>query len=255
MGLSAAFLVALERVDTWMLDTMRGPVEVAVYSAGVAFKPAFLAQSVVWAIMPLAFRLAKENPAQLVVAIRTTARYFVIGGVGLAIVFFSGGEVLVPLLAGGQYSQSIGVFRVLGLSLPFAFLGLLYLNSLTVVDRQMIAAGIVAAGLVVNAALDLVLVPGMGAEGAIVATLVTEVIMAVAAFVAVWRVIGKPFAVTDGRTLLAAGAAVAVACISYIAGVPDAGGLGVAALAVGLLVFKVVSKADVALFKSAIFVK
>lgn len=251
MGLSAAFLLALERVNVWMLDIFGSKAGVGVYQAALSFKPLFVVQSVVWAIMPLAFRLGRENAAQLAAAIRVTARFLLVAGVGLGAVFAAGGAVLVPLLAGANYAESIPVFRIMGLSLPFVFLSFLYLHALTAVDRQAVAAAIFAGGLVTNVLIDLALVPSMGATGAILGTLVTEALIAVSSFACVWVFVGRPFDRSDGRALISTLAAAAVVSIMCLAGVKDLGITGLAVYGAMLVVLKVMTKADVRLLASA----
>ena len=255
MGLSAAFVLALKQVNIWMLDILRGPVDVATYQAGVLFKPDFLAQSVVWAILPLAFKLARDDRSQLADAIRAASRYLGIGGWALAMIFFCGGATFVPLLAGGQYRESIWVFRLLGLSLPFAFVSLLYLHALTAVDKQVIAAVIFAVGLLTNFAIDVALVPRLGASGAIIGTLATEILIAAASFAAVWKTVGRPFGSLDGKALAAILAGIAVAALSSAVNLPDMGILGVAALVSVLFFLKVVSRKDVAFVQAVLGAK
>ena len=252
VGLSAAFVLALERVDIWAIDIFRGPADVGIYAAGTAFKPDFIAQCVVWAILPLAFKLAKNDPATLVIAVATTGRYLLVAGAALAMVFFCGGGTILPILAGAQYGESITVFQVMGLSLPFIFVSLLFVHALTAVDRQSVAAVIFAAGLVINVVLDVALVPSMGAAGAIIATFVTEVLIAIAGFVCVWRLVGRPFAAGDARAVVSIAAGAIVAGAMYAFGVSDLGAAGVVTLGVMLLATKAVGKNDVALLRSVI---
>jgi len=251
MGVSAAFVLALENVDIWILDNIRGVDQVGVYAAAVAFKPDFLAQSVVWAILPLAFRLGKENREELAQAVKRTARYLLIGGAALAIVFFSGGDVLVPLLAGDKYMESIRVFRIMGLSLPFVFVSFLYLHALTAVDKQIVAAVIFAGGLAVNIAVDLALVGKMGATGAILGTLTTEILIAVAAFVSVRRLVGRHFDRQDVMTVTAVAASGAAAALARWAGIWDLGAIGLVVFAVMLVVLKAVGREDAAVLARA----
>ena len=249
MGLSAAFVLAIERVDIWVLDVMRGPEEVGVYAAGAAFRPAFLAQAVVWAMLPLAFRLGRDNHAALAQAVRNCGRFLLIAGTGMALFFVAGGPVLMPLLGGGQYAASVPVFELMGLTLPFTFASFLYLHALTAVDRQMVAAGIFAGGLAVNAALDIALVPSLGATGAMLATLTAEAMMAAAALAATWRLVGMPVAGRDIRIVAAAlGAALAAAAVRAT-GITDAGVAAPVAFAVLLLCFKAVTSQDIALLR------
>jgi O-antigen/teichoic acid export membrane protein len=247
MGLSAAFVLAIERVDIWVLDVMRGPEEVGVYAAGAAFRPAFLAQAVVWAMLPLAFRLGRDNRDALARAVTNCGRFLLVAGTGIAIFFAAGAPMLMPLLGGEQYAASVPVFELMGLALPFTFVSFLYLHALTAVDRQMAAAGIFAGGLAVNLVLDLVLVPALGATGAMLATLTAEAAMAAAALAATWRLVGRPVAARDVRILAAAVGAAGVALAARAIGLGDAGLAATAAFAILLVSLKAVTRQDLAL--------
>lgn len=244
MGISAAFVLALERVDIWVLDTYKGAAAVGDYAAAVAFKPAFLAQAVVWAVLPLAFRLGRNDRDALARTVRTGGRYLFITGAAMSIVFLRGGAVLMPLLGGGQYEASIPVFEIMGLTIPFVYVSFLYLHALTAVDKQFIAALVFAIGLAVNIAMDLVLVPPMGPTGAILGTLCAQALMTLAALAAVWKLVGRPVGWKDLRMLLSAGGAAAVGYAVYSAAIIDLGAIALCAFAALLVASKALTKDD-----------
>jgi O-antigen/teichoic acid export membrane protein len=247
MGISAAFVLALERVDIWVLDTYKGSAAVGDYAAAVAFKPAFLAQAVVWAILPLAFRLGKSDRDSLARTVRTGGRYLFITGAAMAIVFLRGGAVLMPLLGGAQYKASVPVFEIMGLTIPFVYVSFLYLHALTAVDKQFVAALVFAFGLAVNVSMDLALVPSMGPTGAILGTLCAEALMSLAALAAVWRFVGRPVGWKDLRMLLSAAGAAAAAYAVSAAGIVDLGAVALCAFALLLVASKALTGDDLRL--------
>ncbi|MHC4711777.1 MAG: flippase [Planctomycetota bacterium] len=249
MGISAAFVAALANTDIWLLDWLKTSSDVALYKAAQVFKPVFVAQAVVWALMPLAFRLGKQSKRDLAKAGATAARFLIVTGAALAIGLVCGASRLVPLLAGEKYAASVAVFRVMGLALPFAFTSFLFLHLLTAVDKQIIAVYVFAGGLAVNVAVDLALIPSMGATGAMLGTLGAEIFMAVGSLVAVWRVIGPPL---DGATLRACVAAVAAGCAAIVTQRLQIADMGIGALVlfgVLLAAFRAVDAKDVSLVK------
>ncbi len=249
MGISAAFVAALAYVDIWLLDWFRTSDDVALYKAAQVFKPVFVAQAVVWALMPLAFRLGKGIRADLAKTGATAARFLIVTGVALAIGFVCGAGRLVPLVAGEKYAASVAVFRVMGLALPFAFTSFLFLHLLTAVDRQIIAVYVFAVGLAVNVAVDLALIPSMGATGAMLGTLAAETVMAGGSLLAVWRVIGRPL---DAAALRACGAAAAAGCAAIVTQRLQIADMGIGALVlfcVLLAVFRAVDAKDLSLVK------
>ncbi len=249
LGISAAFVIALDNIDIWLVDWLKGDEAVAVYKAANVFKPVFLAQAVVWAFMPLAFRLASKSRDDLARAGAVAGRYLLIGGAAAAIVFFCGAGGIVRVLAGDKYEASIPVFRVMALSLPPVFTGFLYLHILTAVDKQIYAAFIFAGGLAVNAVMDLVLVPAFGPLGAMLGTLVAQILLALASLAAVWKVVGSPFDGRSARVLAALAAAIPVAILTQRLSIADMGTGALAVFVILLVVLKAVTGKDIALAK------
>ncbi|MBI5288954.1 MAG: flippase [Chloroflexi bacterium] len=101
----------------------------------------------------------------------------------------------IRLIAGTEYEGSVLLFRVLTLGLVFLYPNYLMFQTLSAAGRQrlvMLAAGVGAAS---NICLNLVLVPGLQALGASIATISTEAVVFCVLSVMAWRALG----VTDGR--------------------------------------------------------
>jgi len=250
MGISAAFVAALDNVDIWLLDALADFEAVAVYKAANVFKPVFIAQALVWAFMPIAFRLGRASRARLAAASAGAARFLVVSGAGIAIFIVCGADRIVPFLAGRAYVESVGAFQVMGMTLPFVFAGFLYLHMLTAVDRQILAVGIFAAGLAVNVAADVILIPRLGPAGAMLGTLCAEVVMFAAAIAVVWRVVGRPLDGASLRTAAAVAAGAAAAIFTRSAGIADMGIGALAVMGACLVASGAVSASDVALVKA-----
>lgn len=249
MGISAAFVAALDNVDIWLLDWLSGFEAVALYKAANVFKPIFFAHAVVWAFMPMAFRLGRESREGLAVAAANAARFLLVAGSATAIVFACGASRIVPLLAGDKYAASIPAFRLMALTLPPVFVGFLYLHMLTAVDRQIWAVGIFAVGLVVNIAGDLLFIPRMGPAGAMLGTLLAETLMAIGAFAVAWRVVARGANGPLLRTAAAVAAGAVTAIFTQRAEIADMGIGALAVMGVCLVAFGGVSAGDLALVK------
>jgi O-antigen/teichoic acid export membrane protein len=235
MGISAAFVAGLEYADVWLLDFLRSSEDVAVYRAANVFKPVFLAQAVVWAFMPLAFRLSARGTEALAEAGRTAGRFLLIAGAAAAVFMVCGSGALIGVLGGDKYAASAPVFAVMGLSMPFVFVGFLYLHLLTAVDRQILAVYVFAAGLALNVVVDLALIPRYGPLGAMLGTLAAQALMCVAALLVVRRVVGRQLDSRIRRVLAVLCLAVPAAILTQSLGIADMG-LGALALMGCLLV-------------------
>jgi O-antigen/teichoic acid export membrane protein len=75
----------------------------------------------------------------------------------------------------------VGLAGMFGMVVPVVFVGYVATQGLAVLERRRAWLGIAVAGLAVNLALDLVLVPSMGGAGAVWATLVAELVVALSA--------------------------------------------------------------------------
>jgi O-antigen/teichoic acid export membrane protein len=202
---------------TWQLDTvllgfLKPPALVGIYS--VAYRPLgplnWLPQAVLTAMFPALARLADEDRRSLARAFAHSVRLLWIVSLPLAVVICLTAERLIPLLAGPEFLSAALPMRLLiwvailtSLSMQFRFL-------FTAIGQQQMLVRLIIVVFLVEAALELALIPTWGLLGACVGTMCGELLFVLGGL-ALCRRLG--LAVMEWRPLLhscLAGAVMAV---------------------------------------------
>jgi O-antigen/teichoic acid export membrane protein len=230
------------QLDVLLIGAFLSTTAVGVYSAPVrliAFV-GYPGQALAQGVAP---RLARhpEYPPN-VAALERAIGYILIVQAGLVTFLTLWADPIVRLALGSEFSESAEVLRALA---PFVFLQ----GTTSLLSSPLNYAGegrrripIAIATVVVNAAIDVVLIPEMGVLGAAVGTDVAYALYAGAHLWLCHRLLGlplKPLAATTARVLVAAGAMAAVlvlvgtedlSALEWLVGLPAAAAAFVATL-------------------------
>ena len=175
------------KIDQPLLWALRPHAEAGWY--GFAYKPfeslLFVPQSmlaVVFPVMAVYHHQAKER-------LRPTLELFFKALVLLGWPLTVGTFVLAHGLNGALhlYPKSEPALRILALGIVFMFASNTFIAALNAIDRQVLFTWAAAASMVVNVGLNLVLIPIYGYIGASWATVATEVVLLVTAYLLVGR--------------------------------------------------------------------
>ena len=175
-GLGALCIIALYREDTLMLNWLRGDAETGIYQAAFRLMEGTLLvpQAVALAAYPTFSRLFHQKEA-----IRPSAEKLQRWLLVLCLPMMVGGILLTPKVFEffqSDFIPSVGVLQILLLALPALYLNYLVGTLLRSVDRQIYNLYSAAAALAVNFALNLALIPALGAKGAATATVLTQLV-------------------------------------------------------------------------------
>jgi O-antigen/teichoic acid export membrane protein len=177
VGLRRILRVVSYRVDTVLLVALKGNVEAglfhAVYKIVNGF--AYLAETVVQAVYPILSRRGAEGDSHD--TYRLTLKYLVILSLPLIITFGFFAPPVIRLVLGAKFLPAAWVMSVLGGALALLFVSTLMERMLIAHGRQTASSVLTAASVAVLVALDVALIPGYGAVGAAVATLIAEAIL------------------------------------------------------------------------------
>jgi O-antigen/teichoic acid export membrane protein len=175
------FLVVLNvyaYIDGVMLGVMRTDVETGLYTAAYrAYEGLSYPASAIAAVLtPRLSDLFRTDRARH----RRVAILGLAGAAGLAIIISTVACVLAsPLMTGifgSEFAPAAAPFRILSLGLTFVFaIWVMHAIALSV-DRERLLLKTAIAGLVVNVALNLYVIPRMGASGAALATVAGELV-------------------------------------------------------------------------------
>lgn len=247
------------KIDVPILLHYRSFTEVGWYT--FAYKPIesllFIPVTILNVAFPVLSVYHRESPERL---LHATGRFFrVLLALGWPI------TIGTAMLAGGinglfdrsgQYGPAAAALQVLGLGVFLMFVTNAFIAALNSMDRQLLFTWAALVSLVVNVGLNLVLVPRIGYLGAAWATDLTELALLVTGYLMVRRVLGTvPIAALSWRILLA-GLLMSAALFPF----RNLGGawvvvailVGVLAYSGGLLLFRAVTREEVALARRAI---
>lgn len=191
-GLPFAVIIAIGvlyfRVDGLLLSVLSEPVEVAAYGlayriiANLAVVPNFLAE----AVFSTLSRTWHESPARFQPAAGASLEAIVVFAVPLAVFGVLLAEDLVLLVASAQYAgAATPVLQLLSVATAFAAVNRLQAQVLAAAHQQRFLVTLSSITLALNVALNVALIPSLGAPGAAIALLLTELFSTV---VAAWRV-------------------------------------------------------------------
>jgi len=174
IGLLALATVAYYRSGTLALAAIADPHETAVFTvaASVAFGLLMLPNAITTALLP---HLSAETERDPFIA---SARRALAWTVALAVVVSIGaaaaGPVALPLVLGAQYADAAGPFALLCIGIPLIAASGVIGTAVLSIGRIRLLAVQVACTLAINVAALALLVPGLGAAGASLATVLCE---------------------------------------------------------------------------------
>ena len=174
--LSIIFGTVILYIDTIMLEGIRGPEEVGIYSAaynlllGVTFIPLMFSN----AIYPVFSRYFVRDRELLRFAYKKSFQYMLIIGLPITAGIFIYSRNIVLLAYGIEYAKSIIVIKILCWFILLRFINIVSGTLLSSADRQ--GARVFGQGTValVNIILNLILIPKYGFIGAGIATIASE---------------------------------------------------------------------------------
>jgi O-antigen/teichoic acid export membrane protein len=180
LSIGGAFLTITYRIDTVMLSKLDTFEAVGAY--GVAYKFADLARFAATAVtMPILTMLTNAWPSDVDAfrtALRQGAVYLTFIGGGLIVGFSPFAAEIIGLLFSDTYRGAGTAAVILIVATGIVYSTGLSFNALVAAGRNRWYPVITLSGLLVNVGLNVVLIPRYSIEGAAIATLITEVIIA-----------------------------------------------------------------------------
>lgn len=177
LGLSSLFVTAYYKIDRILIGLLLGDIFVGWYDAAYRLLDGLMVipRSFVVVLFPYlsrAFRIGSRDLA--LAAINRGTRLMFAMALPLAVVLTFLAPSVIDLIFGSDYVQSAGVLRLLIWAAVLMFPNALLGNALVAADRQAVVARVVGIGLVINIALNFLLIPSWGLGGAAVATIAAE---------------------------------------------------------------------------------
>lgn len=177
LGLSLLFVTVYYKIDRVLISLLLGDVYVGWYDVAYRFLDGLMVipSSIVLVAFPVLSRVLQAGPDPTALAlVRRGTRWMFALALPIAAALSLLARPVMDALFGGQYGESGRVLHLLvwaaAFMFPNAFLG----NALVACNRQTHLAVIVGVGVIVNVALNLMLLPRLGIDGAVIATIAAE---------------------------------------------------------------------------------
>lgn len=193
--------VVYAHVDVIMLSRLAGTSEVAYYTVPYSIvRMAWLAPSLIAsAFFPLLMRLQVDAPTEARNAFLLMVRIFFVLSVPVALFLSVSSPTLLATLFGNAYGgKSADVLAIMAWTCVLGFQNYILWAAVLAVHRERDVLAWQVAGLIVNVALNVVLIPEFGAVGAAIALLVSDLLTVVGQA----RIVHRHFAPLSLRTLL-----------------------------------------------------
>jgi O-antigen/teichoic acid export membrane protein len=180
------------KIDTVLLSILKPLADVGIYSVAYRFieQMLFIPSFFIAAVFPIIASYHATGDALLKVAIDKSFAFLVIIALPVAAAAFVLAPDIINLIAGNEFDDAVTPLRILLLSSIFFFTNALFSSLLVIYDLERQMAVLVAAVVVGNIALNLLLIPPFSYTGAAVATVVTEVCGGLAMMIWATRSVG-----------------------------------------------------------------
>lgn len=149
------------KLDVFLLNFIKGPEDVGIYSAGYKFLEAFLFIAASYNIVstPVMSRLRKQAVANLRIKVRKDVFYLTLIGIVTAVSVFTLSPYLSLILFRSEYKEAINVLRVVIGALPFILVTSVFFNSLYVLGKARYVMWLFIIQTVINVGLNLIFIP------------------------------------------------------------------------------------------------
>jgi O-antigen/teichoic acid export membrane protein len=178
-GVHAILGTLFFQLDTVLLSHYSGNTEVGYYQAAMRL---VLASLIICDVLTSAYfpHLSKKIKVDLYAfkddGLALNKYLLMIGGMISSFLIVYAKEV-VTIVYGGAYSRSIYLMQLLAAVILLKFIGSAYSVMVTVSEHQNLRAFGVAVSVVVNVILNLMLIPGYGAVGAAMTSIITHIVL------------------------------------------------------------------------------
>ena len=175
--LAALMLVLIRNTDHVMLTLMVGEAENGFYAAAITAAGVcqFVYTAIVDSCRPVILANRKQDNHEYTLNLMRLYSLTLYLSLAQSIVFTVGGEIIIGLLYGKDYAAAVPVFRILVWFLAFSMMGSVRNVWILAEQKQKYLWVINLSGALFNIALNLALIKPLGACGAALASLMTQV--------------------------------------------------------------------------------
>ncbi len=237
LALGAALDTIYFRIDIIMLSIMASSTAAGIYNVGYKFSDLFGAVAIAVSTPALTLMVAAwpADPAAFRRTFRHTLLILAVAAVGACAAFLVYADPVITLVAEKRYAVGADAARLLVVGQGIHFFTILAFTTLVASRRNRLYPIAMLVGVVVNVALNIVLIPEYSYVGSGWATVITETIVLVTMGIGVARIPGlRPFPWSGMAKTLGAGLVAAAVGVALLGRAPWP--IGVAAIGVVYLI-------------------
>ncbi|MBR3928617.1 MAG: flippase [Clostridia bacterium] len=173
---AAMMVTVFHNTDHIMLKFMNGNAENGYYSAAITCASVcqFVFLAVIDSMRPVVVKKKKETIQEYENSVSKLYCIIIYLAVLQGIAFTVFADLVVYILYGAEYMASVPVLKILAWQIPFSFMGKIRNVWILVEEKQKCLWKINLAGVLLNVALNYVMIPLWGASGAALASILTQ---------------------------------------------------------------------------------
>ncbi|MCD6327680.1 flippase [bacterium] len=181
-------------VDIYLLNWLKGPKSVGLYAPGLRAIEALLIIPNAFAIaaFPFFVKILGDSKDSLRQANYFCAKAMLLLGIPLCLLLFLWSRTAVDLALGPKFAATPNAIMLLSFMLPFAFANTVFGRALIALGKERIAIYYVAGATLLNASLNLMVIPSFGFMGAAAVTVFSDIVSFSIGLYFLSRFLGKP---------------------------------------------------------------
>ncbi len=191
-ALVVAFDTVTTRIDIVMLKMLHGDSVAGNYNAArrLLESISFIPENIYNSLLPAASLLFLQHKKKYVATFQTSFQLMITVAIPLSIVLFALAPAIIHFLLPEEFNSAITAFKLLSIVSGFLFLKFTFAAALNSSGKQMWMSGLVLAGMLTNIILNTLLIPSFDILGAGIATIASELLMAVLGVIWLRRFLG-----------------------------------------------------------------
>jgi len=188
-GVATFCMIIYFKVDVLMLSVIKGDGAAGIYTAAYNFLEVLILLPVAFLIslFPVFSVLYKQSETELLTTFNNALKILVTLGIPVIVGMIAISNRIVIIFYGEQFKNSGEPLSILALAIGFIYIGYLFSFLTSSIDRQNIVMIISFAGMVMNIALNFVLIPVWSYSGAAAATSITELMVFMSFYIFIKR--------------------------------------------------------------------
>lgn len=179
-GFAALFAFIYLQSDIIMVKYLTGDREAGYYNVAFTILSAIMTVPIILFskyLIPKYHRWANHDRKRFYDTYRKGNVAMLLSGLGILLGVVALSWYFIPLLFGQEYRPSVILLNILALTIPFSFLAYSYGATLLTADHMRLKVKLMGIVAIFNCLLNVILIPGYGAAGAAVATVLSNILL------------------------------------------------------------------------------